>query len=127
MAELSLIEFLKKEIQYFREILSTYVAEEMAYKSSNSYQIEELNLFRQSLISELKTLRASTFKPFNKKDDVEFSLLLILKDQLESLVDQVKSQQVRNKSIAFIVEPVFYENQLQMQKKLKVETLEDEE
>lgn len=127
MAELSLIEFLKKEIQYFREILSTYVAEEMAYKASNSFQIEELNLFRQSLISELKALRLSTFKPFNKKDDVELSLLMILKDQLESLVDQVKSQQVRNKNIVFIVEPNFYENQLQMQKKLKVETLEDEE
>lgn len=127
MAELSLIEFLKKEIEFFREILSTYVAEELAYKSANSYVIQELNTFRQSLVSELKGLRSNSFKPFNKSDEVEFSLLLILKDQLESLVDQVKNQQLRNKNAPYMIQPLFHENALQQQKKLKVETLEDEE
>jgi len=123
MQELSLIEFLKKEIHFFREILSTYVAEEIAYKSSSPFQINELNYFRQSLLGELKTLRSSTFKPFNKQDEVEFSLLCILKDQLEALVDQVKSQQIRNKSLIFICAP---EAVTESPKKLQVEILDDE-
>jgi hypothetical protein len=124
MQELSLIEFLKKEIHFFREILSTYVAEEMAYKSSSPFQINDLNYFRQSLLQELKTLRSGTFKPFNKQDEVEFSLLCILKDQLESLVDQVKSQQSRNKSLIFICAPEIAQAS---HKKLQVEILDDEE
>lgn len=124
MEETSIIDFLKLEIQCFRELLSSFIAEEMAYKEAAHARLFEIFNFQKQILSELKTLRPKKFHPFNVKNEVDSSLLNSLKDQLDLLVDRVKDQYERNLYIKNL-SPLMPQLQ-QMPKKLQTETLEEE-
>lgn len=96
MEETSIIDFLKLEIHCFRELLSSFIAEELAYKEAAHSKLFAIFNIQQQILSELKTLRPKKFQPFNLQNDIDASLLQSLKDQLDLLVDKVKDQYQRN-------------------------------
>ena len=124
MEEISLIEFLKTEIAFFRELLSSFVAEEMAYKDARYEQLMCIFVTQKRLLEELKRSHPSQFKAFNKKDDLDSSLLNTLKEQLDALVIKVKNQLERNsylKNLGPKLEP-----QPEVKKQTMTDTMEDE-
>lgn len=74
MEETSIIDFLKLEIQCFRELLSSFIAEELAYRESAHARIFDIINFQKQILSELKNLRPKRFQAFNLKNDVDASL-----------------------------------------------------
>jgi cell division FtsZ-interacting protein ZapD len=125
MEEISLIDFLNQEISFFRELLSSFIAEEMAYKTSRLSSLFEINMLQQNILSELKNKRPKKFKSWDTRNDIDSSLLHNLKDQLDMLITRVNDQLQRN---------LFLKNNAPLQlpehknkKQIIVETLEDEE
>lgn len=96
MEETSIIDFLKLEIHCFRELLSSFIAEELAYKQAAHARLFDIFNVQKQILSELKTLRPHKFQPFNLNNDIDASLLQNLKEQLDVLVDKVKDQYQRN-------------------------------
>jgi hypothetical protein len=96
MEEMSLIEFLKIEINCFRELLSSFIAEELAYKEGALTRLVDIFILQKQIFEELKTKRPKKFQPFNLKNDIDHSLLHNLKDQLDTLIHKVHSQFQRN-------------------------------
>lgn len=96
MEEISIIDFLKQEIHYFRELLSFFIAEEHAYKEPSHPHLTSINERQKQILDELKSLRPERFKPFHLSDEIERSVLYSLKEQLDSLLDQLNLQKERN-------------------------------
>jgi hypothetical protein len=124
MEETSIIDFLKLEIQCFRELLSSFIAEELAYKNADHSRLFDIFNFQKQILTELKDLRPKRFQPFNLKNDVDASLLKSLKDQLDLLVDRVKDQYQRNLYVKNLCPQTKHVESIKQ--KLKTETLEDE-
>lgn len=124
MEETSIIDFLKIEIQCFRELLSSFIAEELAYKEAAHTRLYEIFNFQKQILTELKNMRPQRFQPFNLKNDIDTSLLNSLKEQLDLLVDRVKSQYEKNLIIKNL-QPKFQEQKV-FKPKLQTETMEDE-
>jgi hypothetical protein len=123
MEEISLIDFLKIEIDCFRELLSSFIAEELAYKEAAFTRLPEICLLQSQILDELKTKRPKRFQPFNLQDDVDYSLLNNLKEQLDTLVHKVNSQCQRITYVKTLT-PLTQEKVIKRQ--LKVDVCEDE-
>jgi len=124
MEEATLIDFLKEEIVFFRELLSSFIAEEIAYKEANSLLVKTINLSQQELLSEIKNHRSKKIKMTRLQDDVERSTLAFLKEQLESLIEKLHFQKEKTSYTKNTLPRLPLE---EIQKpKLQVETLEEE-
>jgi hypothetical protein len=124
MQEISLIEFLKTEIDFFRELLSSFMAEELAYKDSAHDRLFTINYLQKQLFAELKKNRPQKFQAFNLQDDVEVSVLNSLKDQLDTLVERIKFQIEKNLHLKKL-EPQ-QKSLIKPKHQVIVETLEEE-
>ncbi len=124
MEETSLIDFLKLEISYFRELLAVAIQEEIAIKDQALSQQLNLSRSQLELLNCIKSKRPQKFEPFNLKDDVSSSILSSLKDQLEHLAIKLKSQLDRNSYLRNLI-PTNRQDDAK-QKKIIVETLEEE-
>lgn len=124
MQETSLIDFLKTEISYFRELLGVIIQEELAIKGQEHHMVIDLFRMQIELLSAIKDKRPKKFQAYNPEDDVNSLLLQSLKDQLEILVQKVTIHLDRNRYLRSLihlpsVKPV-------IKNKIIVETLEDE-
>ncbi len=123
MEDISLIDFLKIEVYCFRELLSSLIAEEMAYREAALSRLSEISLFQKELLGELKNKHPKKFQPFKLHDDVDHALLNNLKSQLETLVGKVTSQYARLNYIKTLT-PLTQEKEVRRQ--IKIDTLEDQ-
>jgi hypothetical protein len=124
MEELSLIEFLKLEVHLFRELLSSFVAETIAYEEACYEKLIPISLVQKQLLDELKTKRPQRFTPFDLNNSVEASLASSLKEQLDLLIIKLHSQKEKNLYLRQC--PPIHLQTVVNKKQLMTETLEDE-
>lgn len=124
MEETSLIEFLKLEVRYMRELLFMVTQEEAAIKDRSADLAHYLSLSQLELLGLIKSMRPAKFKAFDPSDSIETTLLSSLKQQLELLVQKICDQMDRNKYIKSISPQII--NHTEKKVKLMTETLEEE-